>query len=42
VRQAELAWVRGVIADLRSGELTWSERQLREFATTFAASRATD
>jgi DNA-binding PadR family transcriptional regulator len=40
VRQAELDWVQGVIADLRFGALTWSEQQLREFAATFAAARA--
>src|SRR5580765_6936428 len=27
---AELAWVRGVIADLQKGRLTWSEHWLRE------------
>jgi DNA-binding PadR family transcriptional regulator len=30
VAQAELAWVRGVIADLRSKRLTWSEAWLRK------------
>ncbi len=42
LRQAELAWVQGVIADLRSGALTWSMQQLLEFAARFAAGQATD
>ena len=29
--EAELKWVRGVIDDLRSGQLTWSEEWLRGF-----------
>jgi DNA-binding PadR family transcriptional regulator len=37
VLRAELEWVRGVIADLRDGRLTWSEEWLRELATTFLA-----
>jgi DNA-binding PadR family transcriptional regulator len=28
----ELEWVRGVLADLRAGKLTWSADELREFA----------
>ena len=28
----ELEWVRGVLADLRAGKLTWSAEELREFA----------
>ena len=32
---AELRWVRGVIADLREGRLTWSEQWLHEIAETF-------
>ncbi len=32
VAKAELAWVRGVIADLRSKKLTWSEAWLRKIA----------
>jgi DNA-binding PadR family transcriptional regulator len=32
---AQLAWLRGVIADLREGRLTWSEEWLREIAATF-------
>jgi DNA-binding PadR family transcriptional regulator len=35
VLQAELSWLRGVIADLESGRLTWSEEWLREIATAF-------
>jgi DNA-binding PadR family transcriptional regulator len=33
--QAELDWLRGVIADLREGRLTWSEEWLREIAAAF-------
>jgi DNA-binding PadR family transcriptional regulator len=32
---AELGWVNGVIEDLRSGRLTWSEEWLRELASQF-------
>jgi DNA-binding PadR family transcriptional regulator len=32
VRKAELDWVRAIVQDLRSGELTWSHEQLREIA----------
>jgi DNA-binding PadR family transcriptional regulator len=35
--EAELAWVRGVIDDLRSGRLTWSEEWLREIGQQFVA-----
>ena len=35
ILQAELAWLRGLIADLRSGRLTWSEQWLREVFTAF-------
>jgi DNA-binding PadR family transcriptional regulator len=35
VLEAELAWLRGVIADLREGRLTWSEQWLREIANAF-------
>jgi DNA-binding PadR family transcriptional regulator len=35
VLQAELAWVRGVIADLRAGRLTWSREMQRELADKF-------
>ena len=31
-REAELRWIDGVVADLRSGELTWSEEWIREVA----------
>jgi hypothetical protein len=33
--EAELAWIRGVLADLRSGRLSWSEEWLREMAARF-------
>jgi DNA-binding PadR family transcriptional regulator len=32
VMRAELKWLAGVIADLRSGKLTWSEEWARQFA----------
>jgi DNA-binding PadR family transcriptional regulator len=32
----ELAWVRGVVEDLRDGRLTWSEAWLRQIAAQFA------
>lgn len=35
VLEAELSWVRGVIADLREGRLSWSEQWLREVAASF-------
>jgi DNA-binding PadR family transcriptional regulator len=35
VLQAELAWLRGVIEDLRAGRLTWSEEWLREIGAAF-------
>jgi DNA-binding PadR family transcriptional regulator len=35
VLEAELAWVRGVIADLRAGRLTWSREMQRELAAKF-------
>jgi DNA-binding PadR family transcriptional regulator len=35
VLQAQLTWVRGVIEDLRSGQLDWSEEWLREAAAQF-------
>src|SRR5579859_3988194 len=34
---AELAWVRSVVEDLRSGRLTWSAEWLREIAGALAA-----
>ncbi len=33
--RAELAWLHGVIADLRAGRLTWTEQWLREIAAAF-------
>jgi DNA-binding PadR family transcriptional regulator len=33
--EAELAWIRGVIEDLRAGRLTWSEQWLHEIAAAF-------
>ena len=33
--QAELAWVRSVVDDLREGRLTWSEEWLRDVAAAF-------
>ena len=36
VVQAELDWVRGVIDDLRTGRLAWSEDWLREIAEAFS------
>jgi DNA-binding PadR family transcriptional regulator len=35
VLEAEVAWLRGVIADLKKGRLTWSEEWLQEIATAF-------
>jgi DNA-binding PadR family transcriptional regulator len=35
--RAELKWLRGVIADLRSGELTWNEKMIRRMAAQFRA-----
>jgi DNA-binding PadR family transcriptional regulator len=39
VLEGELAWLRGVIEDLRAGRLTWSEQWLREI---FLASQPPD
>ena len=36
VLDAELTWLRGVIADLAHGRLTWSEEWLAEIAAAFA------
>lgn len=36
VREAELKWIEGVLAALRSGELTWSEEWIRAVAERFA------
>ena len=33
--EAELLWLRGVIADLHEGRLTWSEQWLRDIYTAF-------
>jgi DNA-binding PadR family transcriptional regulator len=33
--RAEIAWLDGVIADLREGRLTWTEEWLHEIASTF-------
>jgi DNA-binding PadR family transcriptional regulator len=35
VQQAELAWLRDVIADMAAGRLTWSEEWLREIFSAF-------
>jgi DNA-binding PadR family transcriptional regulator len=35
VLEAEIAWLRGVIADLREGRLTWSEEWLRQVFTEY-------
>ena len=35
VLAAELAWVRGVVDDIRAGRLTWNEQWLREVAAAF-------
>jgi DNA-binding PadR family transcriptional regulator len=35
VLDAELSWVRGVVADLRAGRLTWNEQWRREVAAAF-------
>jgi DNA-binding PadR family transcriptional regulator len=42
VLEAELAWLRGVIADLKKGRLTWSEEWLREIAAAFEAAADDD
>lgn len=34
VTRAELRWVRSVIADLKSGDLTWDDRMLRTYMIT--------
>ncbi|MGW1678261.1 PadR family transcriptional regulator [Saccharopolyspora sp. NPDC002376] len=36
LREAELKWIEGVLAALRSGELTWSEEWVRAVAERFA------
>jgi DNA-binding PadR family transcriptional regulator len=35
ILEAELSWLRSVIADLQKGRLTWSEEWLREIAAAF-------
>jgi DNA-binding PadR family transcriptional regulator len=35
VLNAELSWLRGVIADLKKGRLTWSDEWLQEIAAAF-------
>jgi len=35
ILRAELEWLRGVIADLRAGRITWSEEWLRDVAQAF-------
>jgi DNA-binding PadR family transcriptional regulator len=35
VLRAEIAWLRGVIDDLRAGRLTWSEQWLRQIGAAF-------
>jgi len=42
VTAAELSWVSGVIAELRSGALTWSEEELAGMATEQLAGLVTD
>jgi DNA-binding PadR family transcriptional regulator len=39
VLTAELSWVRGVIADIRAGRLTWSEQWLQEIAARIGLPR---
>jgi DNA-binding PadR family transcriptional regulator len=36
ILQAELAWVRGVVDDLREGRLTWDEEWRRQVAAAFS------
>jgi DNA-binding PadR family transcriptional regulator len=42
VTAAELAWIDGVLDDLRSGALTWSEEQLTSIAAEDLTALATD
>jgi DNA-binding PadR family transcriptional regulator len=42
VLQAELKWVRGVVADLREGRLTWTEQWIREIGAQLARSPETE
>jgi DNA-binding PadR family transcriptional regulator len=41
ILQAELAWLRGVIADLHEGRLTWSQQWLDEIFTAFQPAQDT-
>ena len=34
ITEAELRWIEGVVAELESGELTWSLEELRPFDET--------
>jgi DNA-binding PadR family transcriptional regulator len=36
VTEAELAWVRGIVDDIREGRLTWDEEWLRQMAAAFS------
>ncbi|MDA3645880.1 PadR family transcriptional regulator [Saccharopolyspora indica] len=36
IREAELKWIEGVLAALRSGEITWSEEWIRALTEKFA------
>jgi DNA-binding PadR family transcriptional regulator len=40
--KAEIGWLRSVVADLRSGELTWNERMIRKMAQMFPAGAPSD
>lgn len=42
IHAAELAWVNGVIADLRAGRLTWNKVWLRKVAAEFSSDPAND
>jgi DNA-binding PadR family transcriptional regulator len=42
VLEAELGWLRGLIDDLRSGQLTWSEQWLGEIAASFLPPKDND
>ena len=42
VLDAELSWVRAIVADLRAGRITWSEEWLRAFSEPPAAPDATE
>jgi DNA-binding PadR family transcriptional regulator len=35
--KAEIRWLRSIVAELRSGELTWNERMIRKMAELFPA-----